>query len=254
MPNTTAQQLPYPAQGDPPNGPAQMQALALAVEPRLVQVYADASDRDNKVTAPASGMLAWLQNPGQYVSHDGSSWSAQARSRIVANRAARLAASSRVVGDIVVEGDTAMPFIWDGGAWRGLWSSIYAQAFFSGGFNIASETEMARVEIPDYGCRVTVDFTAQAIMAKTVDSDLFTMVVRNGTGQSSPALSGPILTQTAWEPGVNSIIRQASGNTGVISGAYSLQVNAGRFLGTGVGGVAIGGQNFITATVTPTWS
>lgn len=254
MGNTTAQQLPYPAQGDPPNGPAQIQALALAVEPRLVQVYADSSDRDNKITAPASGMLAWLQSPGQYTFFDGSAWNAQARSRIVANRGARLALSSRVTGDICIEGDTGMPFVWDGGAWRGLWPSVYAVAFMSGGFNIANETEMVRLEIPDYGCRVTIAFTAQAIMAKTVDADIFTMLVRNGTGLSSPALSGPILTQVAWESGMNSYIRHAPGNTGVVSGAYSLQVNAGRFIGSGVGGVSIGGQNFITATVTPSWS
>lgn len=254
MPNTTLQGIPYPAQGDPPNGPAQMQALALAVEPRLVQVYADAADRDNKVTAPASGMLAWLQSPGTYAFYDGSTWTPQARSRVVANRGARIALSSHVIGDICIEGDTGLPFVWDGSNWRGIWSSQYLLAPMAGATNIANEVELVRVEIPDYGCRVTVAFTAQAILSKSVDGDLFTMAVRNGTGQTSPALSGPILTQVAWEVGLNNYIRHAPGNTGIVSGAYSLQINAGRFLGSGVGAVGAGGQNFISATVTPTWS
>ena len=254
MPNTTAQQLPYPAQGDPPNGPGQIQALALAVEPRLVQVFADATDRDNKVTAPAGGMLAWLQNPGQYASYDGTAWNAQARSRIVANRGARLALSSRVIGDICIEGDSGQPFSWDGSNWRGLWPSQYLSVPMGGASNIANETELVRLEIPDYGCRVTVEFKAQAILSTSVNSDIFTMAVRNGTGQTAPALSGPILTQIAWESGLGGYIRVASGNTGIVSGAYSLQVNAGRFLGSGVGVVGAGGQNFVTAEVKPTWS
>lgn len=74
MATTANQGLPYPALTDSPNGPTQMQALAQAVETKLVMVFADATTRDQKISAPVAGMLAYLTNPGVYVWYNGSSW------------------------------------------------------------------------------------------------------------------------------------------------------------------------------------
>lgn len=74
MATTPSQGLPYPALTDPPNGPAQFQSLAAAVEPKLVGVFADATDRGTKVGTPTAGMLAFLKNPGAYTWYNGSSW------------------------------------------------------------------------------------------------------------------------------------------------------------------------------------
>jgi hypothetical protein len=254
MPTTTAQALPYPGQGDPPNGPAQIEALALAVEPRLVMVFASSADRDNKLTAPASGMLCWLQSPGCYCFHDGSSWTNQPRTRVVANRGARVALASNIIGDICLEGDTGLPFIWDGSVWRGAWPSQYLTVAAAGVSGVSNETSLMTLSVPDYGCRVAVDFVAQAILNTSTPTDIFSLIVRNGTGQSAPALSGTVLTTVPWEAGMGGYTRHAPGKTGVITGTYSLQVNVGRFAGSGSGAVAAGGQSFIAATVMPSWS
>ncbi|CAJ61310.1 hypothetical protein FRAAL2664 [Frankia alni ACN14a] len=250
---TSMQGLPYPAQADPPNGPGQIQALAVAVEPRLVMSYADASDRDSKVLTPSGGMVAWLQNPGCHAVYDGSAWTATPRIRTVANRLARLQIGQKGSGDIAVEQDSGLPFGWDGAEWRGLWPSRYLSATSVPVTGITNEVGIMRLEVPDYGCRVQVAFVVQASIAKSEPSDVFSLNVRNGTGQTPPALSGAVLTSVPWESGISGYIRHAPGNTGVISGAYSIQVNALRFGGSGNGAVTTA-ASYMSAVVTPVWS
>jgi hypothetical protein len=54
--STTINQFPYPAASDPPNGPAQIQSLALAVDKRSVSVFANDAARDAAIPSPTTGM------------------------------------------------------------------------------------------------------------------------------------------------------------------------------------------------------
>lgn len=74
MPNTPKQGLPYPALSDAANGPVAFQNLALAVEGKLVQVYASAADRTAKQTAPTAGMLSFLTDTGRFELYNGTAW------------------------------------------------------------------------------------------------------------------------------------------------------------------------------------
>lgn len=74
MPNTANQQLPYPASSSVPNVPSDLQLLALAVEKKGVQVFASASDRSTRQTAPTEGMICWLQDVNRFDHYTGSAW------------------------------------------------------------------------------------------------------------------------------------------------------------------------------------
>ena len=59
MPTTTIQALPYPSGSDAPAGPAQIKALAEAVETRTAMRFASIAERDAKV--PAGQRIAGMQ-------------------------------------------------------------------------------------------------------------------------------------------------------------------------------------------------
>ena len=62
MPTTPIQALPYPGGADAPAGPAQMKALAEAVENRVVMRFASIAERDAKLPSGrrVAGMRAWV--------------------------------------------------------------------------------------------------------------------------------------------------------------------------------------------------
>ena len=75
MPTTSPiQALPLPVPGDQPLIPADMTALAQAVEKRLIMRFATTSERDSKITAPENGMFAWLTTNKILTVHDGTTW------------------------------------------------------------------------------------------------------------------------------------------------------------------------------------
>ena len=70
---TPIQQLPVPEDADDPDVPGDMMALALAVEKKLVQNFANAPDRDAYNPNPIEGSFAVLRDPNQiHVFFDGS--------------------------------------------------------------------------------------------------------------------------------------------------------------------------------------
>ena len=71
---TGNQALPYPVDGDAPNGPAAFLALALAVERIGVMVFATAAARTTKLTSPVEGMLCWRQDGNLFERYNGSTW------------------------------------------------------------------------------------------------------------------------------------------------------------------------------------
>lgn len=74
MPNTTNQQLPYPASSAAPNVPADLQTLAQSVEKKVVQVFASAADRSTRMPSPTEGMMCWLQDVNRFDYYTGSTW------------------------------------------------------------------------------------------------------------------------------------------------------------------------------------
>lgn len=77
MPTTTPAQLfPVMTTGDDPDIPADVLALALAIEKRVVGVYTNASDRNAKTTAAGvqEGMIAYLQDTNTLTYYTGSAW------------------------------------------------------------------------------------------------------------------------------------------------------------------------------------
>lgn len=78
MPNTLLQALPYPASTAIPDVPADVQALGVAVESKLVQVYASSGARTSAFTAagisPGAGMLSNLTGTKRFEGHDGTQW------------------------------------------------------------------------------------------------------------------------------------------------------------------------------------
>lgn len=73
MATTTPHQLfPVPENGDDPNIPGDMQALAAAIEKRVMGVYTSIADRDARITAPQDGQFAYVQQENKvYVFQDG---------------------------------------------------------------------------------------------------------------------------------------------------------------------------------------
>lgn len=78
MATTLLQGLTYPAASDPPNGPAQIQALAVSAESKLVQVYASSGARTSAFTAaslsPAAGMVSYITGTKRFEMYDGTQW------------------------------------------------------------------------------------------------------------------------------------------------------------------------------------
>lgn len=80
MPNTTNFTLPYPQSSDTPDVPRDIQALAGAVDTRLLQtvrVFATTTARDAAITSPTAGMICYVDSgdasEGLYTYH-GTSW------------------------------------------------------------------------------------------------------------------------------------------------------------------------------------
>jgi len=76
MATTTIQPLPYPGPLDPPAGPAQIKALAEAIEGRTVMRFATAAARDAAIPSGArvAGMMCFIEaDNGVYV-WSGSAW------------------------------------------------------------------------------------------------------------------------------------------------------------------------------------
>ena len=71
---TPMQGWPVPTSGDDPDIPADLLALASAIEKRVVGVYSGIVDRAAKVTAPTAGMIAFLQDTQDYTWYNGTSW------------------------------------------------------------------------------------------------------------------------------------------------------------------------------------
>jgi hypothetical protein len=73
--NTPLQGLPYSIGSDAPGTiDNTMQALAEALEKKLVQVYDDVADRDATITAPENGMVAVLTIPGEMYLRVAGAW------------------------------------------------------------------------------------------------------------------------------------------------------------------------------------
>ncbi|GAA2636965.1 hypothetical protein GCM10010399_82620 [Dactylosporangium fulvum] len=78
MPNTLLQAMPYPAASAAADVPADLQALGVAVEKRLVMVFASSAARTSAFAAAGisatEGMLCWLQATKAFERHDGTAW------------------------------------------------------------------------------------------------------------------------------------------------------------------------------------
>jgi hypothetical protein len=74
MATTANQQLPYPTAADDPNVPQDIQALAEAVDKKVVMVFASVSDRSTRVPAPTAGMLGVMNDTDTVVFYDGAAW------------------------------------------------------------------------------------------------------------------------------------------------------------------------------------
>lgn len=68
MPTTTIQPLPYPSGGDPASGPAQIKALAEAIETRVVMRFPSREARDTALPTGkrVAGMIAWVDADQAY--------------------------------------------------------------------------------------------------------------------------------------------------------------------------------------------
>lgn len=71
---TPLQNLPVPEDTDDPNIPADITALATAIEKRLVGVYNDAADRDARITAPQEGQVAVLKDTDKIHGYFSGAW------------------------------------------------------------------------------------------------------------------------------------------------------------------------------------
>jgi hypothetical protein len=74
---TTYAQFPYPTSTDMPDGPAQIKALAEAVEDRVPVNYTNAAQRDTALGAnPPVGTIAFLVDLKIWTGYDGTAWRA----------------------------------------------------------------------------------------------------------------------------------------------------------------------------------
>ncbi|MDT0489295.1 hypothetical protein RM717_02085 [Streptomyces griseus] len=70
---TPLSSLPYPQPADAANIPQHLQSLASALDGRTV-LRLSTTVALNSVSAPVTGMLAWVTNPGRYYYYTGSYW------------------------------------------------------------------------------------------------------------------------------------------------------------------------------------
>jgi hypothetical protein len=74
MPGSPVQAFPYPSLADPANGPTAFQALAVALDPRTNQVYANIAARTARVAIPSDGMVAYMLDSGAFDIAQGGVW------------------------------------------------------------------------------------------------------------------------------------------------------------------------------------
>ena len=78
MPNTLLQPLPYPASSAAANVPLDIQALAAAVEQRVVMPFASSATRTSTFAAagitPTAGMTSYLTGLKRHEVYDGANW------------------------------------------------------------------------------------------------------------------------------------------------------------------------------------
>lgn len=73
--NTPANTFPYPQSTDDPDVPSDMQALAVAIDKRVMGVYNNASDRNSKTsTILQEGLFAYLKDTDAVTYYDGAAW------------------------------------------------------------------------------------------------------------------------------------------------------------------------------------
>lgn len=71
---TPAQAFPVMTSTDDPDIPADILALALAIEKRVVGVYNNVTDRNTKVSSPQEGQFAFLKDTNTFTYYTGSAW------------------------------------------------------------------------------------------------------------------------------------------------------------------------------------
>lgn len=91
---TTMQALPLMTPTDDPNIPDDISALALAIEKKLVGVYASTTDRGTKVTSPVEGQIAYLQDTNVFTWWNGSAWTALVPAQVAITAGASVPANS----------------------------------------------------------------------------------------------------------------------------------------------------------------
>lgn len=75
MPDVTPMQsFPFPTDADDPDIPGDLEALANAIERRVVGVYANAADRDSKIPSPQTGQFAYLIGTNELTVYQGATW------------------------------------------------------------------------------------------------------------------------------------------------------------------------------------
>lgn len=75
MPTTTpGQAFPVPTSADDPDVPDDLMNLALAIEKRVMGVYASSAARGTAVPAPQEGQVAYLADTNSFTFYNGSAW------------------------------------------------------------------------------------------------------------------------------------------------------------------------------------
>jgi hypothetical protein len=71
---TPMQAFPVMEATDDPDIPADIMALAVAVEKRVVGVYNNVADRDAKIASPQEGQVAYLKDSNTLTFYTGAAW------------------------------------------------------------------------------------------------------------------------------------------------------------------------------------
>lgn len=66
--------IPVPTSDDDPDIPDDMTKMANAIERKLVNTYASISDRDSRLAAPESGMLAFMKDTSKLLAYFNGEW------------------------------------------------------------------------------------------------------------------------------------------------------------------------------------
>lgn len=133
MPNTTRQVLPYPDGAAPPNGPAQIQSLAQALDSKIDRVVANQTERNALTTF--AGMTVYQTDIGALLVRVGTTW--------------QLAKSQKLSNPSVNSNNTAVGTAWQGTAYA--WDTPLGSKVTVPGDGIARSIEM------DADCNIAGD-------------------------------------------------------------------------------------------------